>query len=167
MQNTTKKTLVDAMVSRFLCWKLPKEFAPDAGIHFAPGPIQQHEGPHWPTGTNLLHAGQAQEMIEHMLGDVMNPAALDVLAERRRQIESEGWTARFDDERNGGELACAAACYAFNAAYPGSRLLHSFWPWSDSWWKPKDARRDLVKAGALILAELERLDRFQSPKNGD
>lgn len=33
------------------------------------------------------------------------------------------------------------------------------WPWDDVWWKPKDPRTNLVKAGALILAEIERMDR--------
>ena len=35
------------------------------------------------------------------------------------------------------------------------------WPWVRRWWKPTDRRRDLVKAGALILAEIERLDRIE------
>lgn len=35
------------------------------------------------------------------------------------------------------------------------------WPWPSKWWKPKSQRRDLVRAGALILAEIERLDRQQ------
>jgi hypothetical protein len=34
------------------------------------------------------------------------------------------------------------------------------WPWAPELWKPANARRDLVKAGALILAEIERLDRL-------
>ena len=38
----------------------------------------------------------------------------------------------------------------------------TLWPWAAEWWKPKDCRRNLVRAGALILAEIERLDR----KNG-
>jgi hypothetical protein len=33
------------------------------------------------------------------------------------------------------------------------------WPWHDDWWKPKDRRRDLIRAAALIVAEIERLDR--------
>lgn len=33
------------------------------------------------------------------------------------------------------------------------------WPWDAKWWKPKNTRRDLVRAGALIVAELERMDR--------
>lgn len=110
------------------------------------------------------YAAQFGEAITVITAASQSSAARDVLAERRRQIEVEGRTPRFDDERDGGELACAAACYAFNAAYPGSRLLRSFWPWSDSWWKPGTPRRELVKAGALILAEIERLDRLQSPK---
>lgn len=58
--------LIDQMVTRFLLWKLPKGFAPDAGITFVPP-----QNPNWwPTGTNLLDAAQAREMIRHMLGDV-------------------------------------------------------------------------------------------------
>jgi len=54
------------MVDRFLAWKLPADFAPDAGISF--GPKYEHDSPHWPSGTNLLHAGQAKEMLEHVVG---------------------------------------------------------------------------------------------------
>ena len=35
------------------------------------------------------------------------------------------------------------------------------WPWSDKWWKPKDKIRDLVRAGALIAAEIDRLQRLK------
>jgi hypothetical protein len=35
------------------------------------------------------------------------------------------------------------------------------WPenWSATWWKPKDRRQDLVRAGALVISEIERIDR--------
>ena len=97
-------------------------------------------------------------------GDLLtwsSQAVLDVAAERRRQIESEGWTPEHDDKREGGDMARAAACYALHAAgYRGDdTAMLRFWPWLDAWWKPGDQRRDLVKAGALILAEIERLDR--------
>lgn len=36
------------------------------------------------------------------------------------------------------------------------------WPWSRAWWKPASRRRCLIKAGALILAEIERIDRAES-----
>lgn len=55
---------IDAMVNRFLCWRLPQDFAPDAGISFNPGPTQHM--PHcWPVGTNLFTAAQAREMFSH------------------------------------------------------------------------------------------------------
>lgn len=93
-------------------------------------------------------------------GDAQTAAARDVLAERQRQISVEGWTPEHDDRHTTGALATAAGCYAmFTLAYPPGDPV-SFWPWSTSWWKPSDeSRRNLVKAGALILAEIERLDR--------
>ncbi|MDP0929033.1 hypothetical protein Q0601_17750 [Paracoccus onubensis] len=88
-------------------------------------------------------------------------AVEDVLAERRRQIEAEGWTPEHDDGHENGDLSRAAACYALTAArYPHDDVAFlRFWPWQGEWWKPTTPRRDLVKAGALILAELERMDR--------
>lgn len=87
-------------------------------------------------------------------------AAQDVLAERRRQIEAEGWTPEHDDAHADGGLAHAAGCYAKRAAFPElNRHPPMTWPWEARWWKPGDRRRMLVKAGALILAEIERLDR--------
>lgn len=92
-----------------------------------------------------------------------NRAVRDVIAERRRQIETEGWTPEHDDEHGAGEMAAAAACYALNAAGCGCEVARN-WPWDGSWWKPTTSRRDLVKAGALVLAEIERLDRAAAPK---
>lgn len=87
----------------------------------------------------------------------MSKALEDIAAERRRQIEAEGWTPEHDDEHQAGQLADAAACYAL---YNFPRVIRTrFWPWAQEWWKPKDFRRDLVKAGALIVAEIERMDR--------
>lgn len=84
-------------------------------------------------------------------------AARDVLAERERQKSVEGWTPEHDDEHNDEQLALAAACYALGSP--------TFWPWENRWWKPKDRRRNLVRAGALILAEIERIDRQASTKD--
>lgn len=89
-------------------------------------------------------------------------AARDVLAERERQRVGEGWTAEHDDDYQCGELAQAAACYAMPPGVPID--LARYWPWRADWWKPTTRRRDLVKAGALILAEIERLDRAASPE---
>jgi len=91
----------------------------------------------------------------------------DVLAERRRQIEAEGWTPEHDDlHHDGGNLAVAGAAYAINAADQmnpysqgdGGNQQPSVWPWEPEWWKPKNPRRDLVRAAALLIAEIERLD---------
>jgi hypothetical protein len=100
-------------------------------------------------------------------------AEIEVLAERERQVGQEGWSEAHDDEHDPGTLATAAACYALNAACElhqengtplelgdenrfGNGLS---WPWEPKWWKPNTPRRDLVKAAALILAEIERIDR--------
>lgn len=98
-------------------------------------------------------------------------AARDVLAERQRQIAGEGWTPEHDDTHAAGELAGAAACYAMQAALDsigprrlGDTVKHTIrelWPWAWDWWKPTKARRDLVKAAALIIAEIERIDRAE------
>lgn len=103
-------------------------------------------------------------------------ALRDVIAERKRQIDKEGWTADHDDFHMDGSLAKAAACYAMSGAADDTQrrqmrdiegdhtlafFLRNIWPedWAFKWWKPKNRRRDLVRAGALILAEIERLDR--------
>lgn len=106
--------------------------------------------------------------------DITNSKAVaDVLFERVRQRNVEGWTEAHDDEHIGGELAMAAACYAdpFSLALDENNtiapqaIMDEELPfrfpetWSGHWWKPSTERRDLVKAGALILAEIERLDR--------
>lgn len=87
-------------------------------------------------------------------------ALADIAAERRRQIEVEGWTPANDAAHSLGELAQAAACYADPSVRPDRPPAN--WPWHSKWWKPKDRRRDLVRAGALIVAEIERLDRLAS-----
>jgi hypothetical protein len=91
----------------------------------------------------------------------ITPAIRDVVAERERQKSVEGWTPEHDDAHPDGDLAQAAACYAAPRFHSNTELKVGpiGWPWSWEWWKPKDRRRDLVRAGALILAEIERLDR--------
>lgn len=100
----------------------------------------------------------------------------EIAAERRRQVEAERWTEAHDDEHHDGSLAAAAACYAFMASTGGETkpaprgcfsIVQLMWPrsWSWGWWKPKDPRRDLVRAGALIVAEIERLDRAAARKS--
>jgi len=86
----------------------------------------------------------------------------DIGRERCRQQEEEGWTAEHDDGQELGEMAAAAGCYALQATenYEGAAgRVPDEWPWDAEWWKPRDRRRDLIRAAALIVAEVERLDR--------
>ena len=101
-----------------------------------------------------------------------------IAQERQRQIEKEGWSAQHDDKHDIGELATVAICYIEQAQYRGHCVwqdrLPGEWPltWHHKWWKPeprdagpnpmirdKDAVRMLEKAGALIAAEIDRLQR--------
>ena len=100
----------------------------------------------------------AEKRIAELEARSFNPAILDVVAERQRQQSVEGWPPEHDNAYQNSELADAAACYAIHAHNQGfSTPAH--WPWSPDWWKQSGARCDLVKAGALILAEIERIDR--------
>ncbi|MCA8214506.1 hypothetical protein LGN20_11395 [Burkholderia cepacia] len=93
-------------------------------------------------------------------GPVLTDAARDVLAERRRQVEVEGFTSTHDDiTYNGGELAAAAGSYALHAHDRRIAVTPAWWPWARAWWKPGTPRQMLVKAGALILAAIEQIDR--------
>lgn len=106
-----------------------------------------------------------------------------IAEERRRQVEVEGWSTAHDDDHSDGALALAGACYALppekvhvpriansvrgmeDAGYvyhytrPGPGQV--IWPWEPKHYKrtPVDRIRELVKAGALIAAEIDRLHR--------
>lgn len=116
----------------------------------------------------------------------MSSGAELIAAERERQIEQEGWTPEHDDGHTLGELAAAGACYALlttrwkdaRALVGGSLIRDILWPWEREWFKPaeyleppytanahrdKDVR-DLVRAGALIAAEIDRLQRGRADR---
>lgn len=114
----------------------------------------------------------------------MNGAEL-IAQERERQIVEEGWTEDHDDAHTRGELATAGACYALlgtrwrDASILGNPLLSGvLWPWHQTWWKPaeypdppytpsvhRDRKiKDLVRAGAFIAAEIDRLQRAEADK---
>lgn len=93
-----------------------------------------------------------------------------IAAERRRQVEGESWNSMHDDGLENGQLALASACYALESAdmaSQGFRLgrgginvevdaLGIYWPFDSKDWKPTSPIRNLVKAGALIAAEIDR-----------
>ena len=157
------------MVNRFLGWKLPENFSPDAGISFkaAFNEHTAHPMKHEPTGTNLFDAAQAEAMVRHMVGQ-LSLVGNELITERTRQTVAEGWTPEHDDEHCEGDLATAAACYALPAWRRSSyilnrKLIEILWPWDNDWYKPAKSSRgrikELAKAGALIAAEIDRLQR--------
>jgi len=87
--------------------------------------------------------------------------------ERVRQIDVKGWDEEHDDKYSGGQLTRAAVCYALQNEDkflpPGQSLFFKLWPFDDDIWKPspENRRRELEKAGALIAAEWDRLDRIE------
>lgn len=119
-----------------------------------------------------------------------------IAAERRRQIEQEGWTPDHDDEHEDGSLALAAVCYAspepiYLCDIDGRATVRFVDPWPDSWDSEWDKRSEygnadetesgiadpgsytpeqrldlLVKAGALIAAEIDRQKRALGVKEG-
>lgn len=102
-----------------------------------------------------------------------NLAIFDVFAERKRQIEQEQYSPEHDDEYDQNELIRAASSYlnhvvgrrwvceskSFGVDVYQSEEAPDLWPWEPDFWKPKDPRRDLVRAAALIIAEIEKIDR--------
>ena len=87
-----------------------------------------------------------------------------ITKERQRQIEEEGWTKEHDSQHGIGVLAMAGASYALPELWRqniSSGILEPpfCWPFSKEWWKPTPNNRlkELIKAGALIAAEIDRL----------
>lgn len=132
-------------------------------------------------GIAMTHSEIAAAVLDATLA--LSQAELDVIAERRRQVEVEGFTAAHDDRHADGSLERAAACYAWAAslsdehrqtyAHDSANLLdvadnriwfnidmmRRLWTWARQWWKPTTRRQDLVKSCALSLAAIERQDR--------
>lgn len=102
--------------------------------------------------------------------------------ERERQQSEEGWTTEHDDAHTMGELALAACCYAAPVLLYRVRKFNNGWDIHDPW--PWDQRYDkrnrsgnlildpcgdtiekridmLTKAGALIAAEIDRIQRIE------
>lgn len=84
-----------------------------------------------------------------------------IARERARQITKEGWSTRHDDWHRTGELRRAGECYFNLSASTGPKdQPPAPWPWDKKDWKPKSRLRNLIRAGALFMAEAERLERL-------
>ena len=94
-----------------------------------------------------------------------------IAAERQRQIEVEGWTPDRDSDWEDGQLGRAAEAYRLAATgmlaastTKAWEVPPPIWPWERKWWKPSnDPVRNLTKAGALIAAEIDRIQRLKPP----
>lgn len=94
-------------------------------------------------------------------------AAVLIVAERDRQANTEGFAPEHDLDHPEGELAQAGVTYAVphitpTWTPPDGVSAGEMWPWFDTEYNPKDKRRDLIRAGALLAAELDR-DRAVTP----
>jgi hypothetical protein len=93
------------------------------------------------------------------------PVVEEVMEERLRQVDKEDWSHEHDDKHTDFELTRAAVAYALASTatpeQPTAEDMGEVWPWDPRWWKPSSPRRNLVKAAALIIAEIERLDRAE------
>jgi len=135
-------------------------------------------------GFNVCHVSEfvgeeGAEIIARALNLLDGTALGDVAGECERQFAEEGWTPEHDDAHDDGSLAEAAAAYALMSTVerPDRAVMDTFqnhgsvpyairklWPasWDLAWLKPKSRRRDLERAGALIVAELGRLKRLEA-----
>jgi hypothetical protein len=98
---------VKAMVDRFLGWKLPKDFCPDAGISFKP--TKPYEGDEygnswWPIGTNLLTAEQAKAMFIHALGGAAQPTPQPPQGAQQEPLTDEQIERAIERHVGGAEL---------------------------------------------------------------
>lgn len=89
-----------------------------------------------------------------------SPSAVFVVNERQRQVTQKRISPEHDDQWTGGELALAAASYALAACGRDSEAK-AVWPWGERPIKAKSPVAALVKAGALVIAELERRQRAE------
>ncbi len=117
---------------------------------------------------DLSDAKDSNEESDHLI----TVGTLLICKERMRQIAVEGFDAAHDDLQDEKELLEAAICYVIQARDYGPSSKHPTkmpgeWPWDVRLWKPSDPVRMLVKAGALIAAEIDRLLAAQEGNNGE
>ena len=104
-------------------------------------------------------------LIEHK-PTAMKTGINTILEERLRQLTVKGYDSVHDDTHKKGELYKAAALYAWPAL--SDYVLKHEWPEGKAFYHPSEPKfsreaeiRDLAKAGALIVAELDRLYRLE------
>jgi hypothetical protein len=110
--------------------------------------------------SNLTGTWRTASYLPDHTPDALRSGKESILLERDRQIRVEGFDVNRDDMYKARELYLAAFCFEDGEV---NSPLPSKWPatWEPSWWKPGPTKtRMLEKAGALYLAEAERLERL-------
>lgn len=129
---------------------------------------------------------QLDPSLESRAADVTNAGAAggysqaitDIIAERQRQITEKGYTLDTDDIYTRHELSRGAMGYIAAYQMPDlvdcllgtsdaairnklEDLIRYFWPqrWPMTLLGPQEKRRMLIKAAALLIADIERGDR--------
>lgn len=114
-------------------------------------------------------AARLLSVASSQIGEAEYSGAGLIAAERQGQITREGWTEEHDDGHARGEMIDAALSYIFaaiNVGHPAMQKPPREWPWASEWWKPSEDRiRNLTKAGALIAAEIDRLNRKEESES--
>lgn len=90
----------------------------------------------------------------------MNDIIDEIIAERKRQIHDKGYTSESDDAHTNNELIDAAIAYC-TSAKKETAAAKECWPLALEHFKPSEERRDIIKAIALLIAEVERIDRIK------
>ncbi len=82
-----------------------------------------------------------------------------IAEERKRQIMTEGYMPTHDDQWKNNELAYAASVYTL----PEKGRHIDEWPFGEKKYHPlpMNRKKELIKAAALIVAEIERLERLE------
>ena len=136
-----------------------------------PCPVCQSLASHIHEMTEAEFKALARKPDFRLIAYEPSPFAIEVMAERQRQQDVQGFGPRHDQRYLAGELVKAAVCYAlYSWVGIGPRttppegtlsvvsVIERLWPWDWTWFRPRTKRRALVKAAALLLAEGDRQD---------
>ena len=90
---------LEKAVSRFLGWKLPKDFNPDCGISFIRESSYEHpefgRTLYEPIGTNLFTAEQTKRMLEHVCEPLICALKERDAEIERVKVKETDWTAAY------------------------------------------------------------------------
>lgn len=154
--------LADVAVTRRIRREDAREPKPQADVSDVSGEPAAHSEP-VPRMTPMPQVIKSKSLDKEY---EMNGSEL-IAAERQRQIEVEGYRSSNDDGYRDGQLVKAAIAYLINVVPCGLGSGSQFWPWRKEFWKPYSQRANLIRAGALIAAELDRLDRERNREAND